>query len=45
MKFTIQTILSLPADGASCHMLIFNNTIRILLDCGIGPTFDLTKYK
>ena len=26
-------------------MITFNNSIRVLLDCGIGPTFDLTKYK
>ena len=45
MKFTTQTILSLAVDGASCHMLTFNNSIRVLLDCGIGPSFDLSKYR
>jgi Cft2 family RNA processing exonuclease len=44
MKFTIETIQSLPSDGASCHLLIFNKTIKILLDCGISHTFDFKKY-
>ena len=45
MKFTIQTLLSLPNDGASAHLIIFNNNIRVLLDCGIPPTFDFSKYR
>lgn len=44
MKFTVETILSLPVDGASSHILTFNNTIKVLLDCGISPSFDFTKY-
>ena len=44
MKFTLQTILSLPVDGASSHLLIFNGDVKILLDCGIPHSFDLTEY-
>ena len=44
MKFTIQTILSLSLDGASSHLLILNNKIKVLLDCGISHTFDFSKY-
>jgi hypothetical protein len=44
MKFSVQTILSLAVDGASSHLLIFNNIIKILLDCGISHSFNFEKY-
>lgn len=44
MKFTIQTILSLPIDGASSHLLIFNNSVKIMLNCGISHSFNFEKY-
>lgn len=45
MKFTVQTILSMPTDGASAHLLIFDDEISILLDCGISRAFDFSKYR
>ena len=42
MKFTLQTILSLPVDGASAHLLTFNSDIKILLDCGISHNFNFS---
>lgn len=44
MKFTVETILSIAGDGASCHILKFDNSIKVLLDCGISPRFDFSKY-
>ena len=40
MKISIKTILSLPINGASCHLLILNGDIKILLDCGISHNFS-----
>lgn len=45
MKITIKTILSLPVNGASCHLLILNGDIRILLDCGISHNFSFREYE
>jgi Cft2 family RNA processing exonuclease len=45
MKITVQTIMSLSQDGGSSHLLILNNDVKILLDCGLGHNFSLVKYQ
>ena len=45
MKILFKKIMSLEEDGAVCCLLIFDQQYTIMLDCGISPSFDLTKYK
>lgn len=45
MKLIFQKILSLADDKATCSLLIFEEKYKVMLDCGIGPDFDLSKYR
>jgi Cft2 family RNA processing exonuclease len=45
MKLLFQKILSLAEDKATCSMLIFEEKYKVMLDCGLSPDFDLTKYR
>ena len=45
MKVLFKKIMSLEEDCAVCCLLIFDQKYTIMLDCGISPNFDLTKYK
>ena len=45
MKLHFQKILSMAEDKATCSLLIFEEKYKVLLDCGINPEFDLSKYR
>lgn len=45
MKLLFKKILSLQEDGAVCFLIIFEEQFKIMLDCGISPNFDLTRYR
>jgi Cft2 family RNA processing exonuclease len=46
MKIEVIKILNLSEDGATSTMLIFDNKIHILLDCGIGKNLnEYIKYE
>jgi Cft2 family RNA processing exonuclease len=45
MKLLFKKVLSLHEDGASCFLIIFEEQFKIMLDCGINPNFDLSKYR
>lgn len=45
MKILVKKILSLHEDGANCYLLVIEEKYKILLDCGINHSFDLSKYR
>ena len=45
MKLLFKKVLSLHEDGASCFLIIFEEQFKIMLDCGINSSFDLSKYR
>ncbi len=45
MHITIKKILSLNKDGACCIIMLLDDSVGILLDCGINHLFDFSKYR
>ena len=45
MQVQFKSILSKPTDGAMCSILVFEREYKVMLDCGIGRSFDFAPYR
>lgn len=44
MKIEAETILNLKRDGATSTLLILDEEVYILLDCGLNANMDFSAY-
>lgn len=44
MKIEAESILNLKRDGATSTLLILDDDVHILLDCGLNSAMDFSAY-